>query len=426
MARSIAEINQKIEMGEATVLTSQEVCDMVKEGEDLALGEVDVVTTATRAIMSGTYAVLSFPVASPGSFVRARHAWINGVPAQVGPCPNERLGILDLMVFGTDHSIKEPGYGGGHLFRDLVEGRFAQVEVEADDGKSLEKEISLKDIPYARIFSTRNAFKNYVAFVNPRNEKVSTIFNALNFPSGLKYATVSGCGQINPIKNDPGLETIGFGTRILLNGAQGFVIGTGTRSSALRPNLMGSADMHRMDPEQMGGFLTSNGPECIGSWAVPIPVLSQSVLESVKKLDREISLPIMDVNIRQTICRTNYGDVWDCTDLEVEFDQGKCAGCKNCAAEEACPMRAIAFEEGRVRRERKKCFNCGLCISQCPAKAFTGNLGAINFDGRKVTIMLRQSDRARAIKLAEKLKLQILDGSFKITQMVEHIGYGIW
>ncbi|MEI8003736.1 MAG: homocysteine biosynthesis protein [Methanothrix sp.] len=49
-------------------------------------------------------------------------------------------------------------------------------------------------------------------------------------------------------------------------------------------------------------------------------------------------------------------------------------------------------------------------------------MGAINFEGKKIPIILRQSDRARATRLAETLKLNILDGSFRITQMVEHIG----
>ena len=44
------------------MLTEQEVSDIVKGGKDLTLKDVDVVTTATRAIMSGTYAVLSFPL----------------------------------------------------------------------------------------------------------------------------------------------------------------------------------------------------------------------------------------------------------------------------------------------------------------------------------------------------------------------------
>jgi uncharacterized protein (DUF39 family) len=176
-----------------------------------------------------------------------------------------------------------------------------------------------------------------------------------------------------------------------------------------------------MDPEYMGGFVTSAGPECIGTWAVPIPVLNESILKNIKKLDRDISLPIMDVNIRQTICKTTYEDVWGSTDLEIEFDPSKCINCKSCTAELVCPIRAITYEGGRIKREKERCFNCGLCTSQCIGDAFKGNLGSINFEGKRIPIRLRQSDRARAIKSAEKLKLLILDGSFRMTQMVDHL-----
>ena len=420
-SKSIAEINERIASGDAVVMTAQEVCDAVLGDEDLTLKDVDVVTTATRAIMSGTYAVLSFPIGEPCSFTRAEHAWINGIPASIGPCPNERLGIIDMMVFGTSHSKEKSNYGGGHLFRDLVEGSDVQVEVETEDGKSFEKSIRLEDIPYARIFSTRNAFKNYVAFVNPGNAPLPTIFSALDFPPNLTCATVSGCGQLNPIKNDPNLETIGIGTRVLINGAQGFVIGTGSRSMASRPNLLGLADMHQMNPEYMGGFVTSAGPECIGSWAIPIPVLSETILENIKKLDRDIPLPIMDVNVRQTICNTSYEDVWGDTDLETKFDPSKCINCISCTVEPVCPMRAITFEGDLVKRIEERCFNCGLCITQCVGGAFGGNLGAINFEGRRIPVVLRQSDRARAIRLADDLKQQILDESFRMTPMVDRI-----
>ena len=120
---------------------------MVEEKGEIGLKDVDVVTTATRAIMSGTYAVLSFPLAAPGSFIRASSARINGVPAYPGPCPNERLGIIDLMVYGTAHSIRQPDYGGGHLLRELVEGKDVLVEVLAENGDLLEKDICLDEIP---------------------------------------------------------------------------------------------------------------------------------------------------------------------------------------------------------------------------------------------------------------------------------------
>jgi putative methanogenesis marker 16 metalloprotein len=420
-SRSLSEIQERIACGNAVVLTAQEVCDMVKGGGEITLKDVDVVTSATRAIMSGTYAILSLPVAEPHSFVRANRAWINGISTSVGPCPNERLGMVDLMLFGTTHSKDDSSYGGGHLFRELVAGNEILVEVEANDGRLFSRSVEMDDIPYAHLFSTRNAFKNYVAFVNPQPTKVSTIFHARGFDTSLGGATVSGCGQINPVKCDPYLETIGLGTRILMNGAEGFVVGTGTRSSSARPNLMGIADMRCMDPDYMGGFITAAGAECISSWAVPIPVLNDSILECIKSLDRETPLPIMDVNIREIVEKTTYGDVWSSCDLEITFDPERCAGCKKCTVEPACPMRAVTLQEGNIKRDKSRCFNCGLCITQCSSGAFSGNLGSINFGCQKVPIVLRQSDKARALKLAESLKKSILDGSFKMTQMVEKI-----
>ncbi|MEA1984940.1 MAG: homocysteine biosynthesis protein, partial [Euryarchaeota archaeon] len=103
MTRSIEDINERIVEGKAIVLTAQEVGELVENDDDILLEDVDVVTTATRAVMSGTYAVLSFRVDAPFSFTRADKVFLNEVPAYVGPCPNERLGVLDVMVFGTTH-----------------------------------------------------------------------------------------------------------------------------------------------------------------------------------------------------------------------------------------------------------------------------------------------------------------------------------
>jgi putative methanogenesis marker 16 metalloprotein len=426
MVRSFPEILRRLEHGKALILTSQEVCELVDRGEKAALEEADVVTTATRAIMSGTYAILSFPVAKPKTFLRAKRVWINGIEASVGPCPNENLGVLDLVVFGTAHSRDRKDYGGGHLFREMVEGKPALVEVETDDGKSLQAEVGLKEMPFARLIGSRHAFKNYSAFVNPGDKPVSTIFHARQFEPYCQGATFSGCGQINPVKNDPLLETIGMGTRILLNGAEGFVTGTGTRSSNERPNLSGFADMHFMNPDYMGGFVTSAGPECICSWAVPIPVTNNTILQEIARRDREISLPVMDVNTRAAIGQADYGDVWDGVDLVVEFDPGGCKGCNRCLVEMACPMKAVRQEASSTVRNDELCFHCGLCVTQCPSVAFRCRLGAIrlqtaNGTANAIPVVLRQSDKLRALRLAEDLKKRMLDGSFKMSQPVENI-----
>jgi putative methanogenesis marker 16 metalloprotein len=420
MVRSCLEIQRRIREGRAVVLTSQEVCDLARSGEETELEEVDVVTTATRAVMSGTYALLSFPVAAPGSFRRAKRAWINGIPGYVGPCPNENLGALDLMVYGTDRSRDRREYGGGHLFRELTEGIPAQVEVETDTG-FLQAEVSLEDMPHARLFGSRQAFKNYSAFVNPGPEPAATIFHVRGFDPNCRGATFSGCGQINPLKNDPLLKSIGVGTRVLINGAEGFVIGSGTRSTRENPNLAGFADMHSMDPELMGGFMTAAGPECISAWAVPILVTSEIIRREIARLDREIRLPVKDVNTREPVGLASYGEVWDGVDLEVEFDPQRCQGCARCKAEEDCPLDAVTFDGTRARHLPQRCFHCGLCASVCPSGAFKCNLGSLSVRGRKVPVVLRQSDRLRALRMALDLKRRILDGSFRVAEPTERI-----
>jgi putative methanogenesis marker 16 metalloprotein len=428
-SKEFSEILERIERGEAVVLTAEEVSRLVEKKDRSSLEEVDVVTTATRAVMSGTYAILSFPVAEPGSFQRAKNVWLNGISAQVGPCPNEKLGVLDMVIFGTTHSRDRPDYGGGHLFRDLVERKAIQVEVQTDEGGLLQTEAGLEDMPQARMFGSRHAFKNYSAFVNPGSRPVRTIFHARGFEPHCQGATFSGCGQINPLKCDPLLETIGIGTRILLNGAEGYVLGTGTRSSRDKPNLSGFADMHHMTAEYMGGFVTGLGPECICSLAVPIPVTSSTILEEIARRDREIALPVNDINTRTVIGQANYGDVWEDVDLVVEFDPQRCRGCKKCLVEMACPMRAVRYDqEARVAiRDGSLCFHCGLCVTECPNGAFRCRLGALRMKTssgsvRSVPVVLRQSDRLRAVKLSGELKRRILDGSFRMAPPIERIG----
>ena len=425
--RTIPEIQAKIDAGDAVVLTAAEISERVRTGKEIRLEDVDVVTTATRGIMSGTYAVLSFKVSEPDSFVKASMVLLNGVPAVVGPCPNERLGVLDLIVLGTAHSESDSRYGGGHLFREMVEGKTITVDVTTSEGISFSVETRLSEIPFARLCATRHAFKNYRAFVNPGKESIKTIFHALPFEGEYREMTFCGCGELNPIENDPKLETIGIGTRVLLNGAEGFVTGSGTRSSPDNPNLTGFADMHDMCPEYMGGFATSAGPEIINTWAVPIPILHEGMLENILKLDREIPLKLVDLAGRIPLCEITYGDVWDNADLNVKYEPEKCINCRDCCVLEACPMGAVSRGENGAVHSQKICFNCGLCISRCKGEAFIANLGSVKCTTggclRNIKVTLRQSDRARALKAAEELKEKVLTGTFRLKEPVEKISW---
>jgi Fe-S-cluster-containing hydrogenase component 2 len=113
-------------------------------------------------------------------------------------------------------------------------------------------------------------------------------------------------------------------------------------------------------------------------------------------------------------------------DLEVEFEQENCSGCTPCLVEEACPMKAVSREEDIVSRDEVLCFHCGLCATICPSAAFSCRLGAIQLktamgNVKTIPVVLRQSDRLRAIRLTEDLKRRIMDGSFRMAEPVERI-----
>ena len=117
--RSIADINQKIEKGEANIYTAEEFKKLIKKGDTPSFENVDVVTCGTCGVMSGTAAILNFIISEPGEFIRASEVYLNGVPAYAGPCPNEWLGSVDAILHGTAHSIHDESYGGGFLLKDL-------------------------------------------------------------------------------------------------------------------------------------------------------------------------------------------------------------------------------------------------------------------------------------------------------------------
>ncbi|MDO9324367.1 MAG: homocysteine biosynthesis protein, partial [Methanoregula sp.] len=225
--KTIDEINRKIAGGTAVVCTAAELKQRIAEDETITAADVDVVTTGTFGVMSGTLAVLHLPVTAPGTFQHAEKVWLNGVPAIPGPCPNEGLGSVDLVVYGTARASAT--YGGGHLFRDIVAGKEITVDVESSQ-KRFSRTVTLADMGHARLITTRSAFRNYLAVLNTKPDTVQTIFSAKGLTGPCTEVSVSGCGDINPLQNDPGFRVIGPGTRILLNGGTGYVMGTGTRS----------------------------------------------------------------------------------------------------------------------------------------------------------------------------------------------------
>lgn len=413
--RSIDEINQKINDGEAHIYTAEEFKKLIKADDAPSFDEVDVVTAGTCGVMSGTAAILNFIVSEPGEFIRANEVYLNGVPAYAGPCPNEWLGSVDVILHGTAHSIHDENYGGGFLLKDLLEGNEIDVRVESADGKTIENTITMADVTRAQIVGARMAFKNYTAFTNPNNEEVASIFGAIPLEGNLRGLTFSGCGDLNPLQNDVPQNVIKEGRRVLLNGAQGYILGNGTRSSAEKPNLMLSADLTQMDSYYIGGFKTGQGGEVYDTVAIPIPVLNEEIYNNLLVTDDMVDIPVSDIKGRHLpLDNTNYGKLWADYDLRPRYDDSKCTACDKCVVEGICPTNA--FSRGRLNLTY--CFGCGMCANYCRNDAFDMNTGSVdlNINGNDVDvpIICRQSDRLRANKMSLKLKKMIQNQEFKL------------
>lgn len=395
------------------VMTASELKEKIRNGTPPALEEVDVVTCGTFGIMSGTAAVFSFQMTEPGTFKKADSLKLNGIPAAVGPCPNESNGFVDAIVYGTAVSETLKNYGGGHLFKDLVSGKTIQAAVQSD-GKLFEKEVTLQDFNTARMIVTRGAFQNYSAFVNGSEKPVQTIFSVTGLNGKFSEATVSGCGEINPLQNDPFLKHHAPGTPVLLNGARGIILGTGTRSTKEKPNLSMAADMFSMNPDLMGGFMTAAGPECLTSAATAIPVTDSETYSNLQITDDKILLPLSEIKDRQPIGFGTYANVWTGTDRRIRVHRDKCKNCgaggnsdacENdiCAAVLNCPVNAIT-ESGGILKE---CVSCLTCTISCPNGVYTADGGILKLNGLTIPIHLRQSDRNRGEAACLLLKKEI-------------------
>lgn len=411
--RTIGEINQKIKDGEASIYTAEEFKKLIKKGDVPEFDEVDVVTCGTCGVMSGTAAILNFIVSEPGEFIRASEVYMNGVPAYAGPCPNEWLGSVDVILHGTAHSIHDESYGGGFLLKDILEGKSIDVRVESVDGKTIENTITREDITRSQIIGARMAFKNYTAFTNPSKDPVKSIFAAVPLEGNLSGLTFSGCGDLNPLQNDIPHNAIKEGSKVLLNGAVGHILGDGTRSSAEKPNLMLSADLSDMDPYYIGGFKTSQGAEIYDTVAIPIPVLSKEIYDNLLITDDNIDLPVADIRGRHLpLANTDYARMWEGHDLRPRFRDDDCSACESCRVEEICPTNA--FKNKRINLAY--CFGCGMCAAYCRHDAFDMNAGSVDLtiddNDVSIPIILRQSDRLRANKLSLKLKKMIENRDF--------------
>jgi len=314
MARTIAEINEKIKKGQAVVVTAEEVIGIArKKGVAAAAKEIDVVTTGTFGPMCSSSAYMNLGHTKPRIKVGGGKVYLNDVPAYTGVAATDIILGATAMPDDDPKNRIYPGefnYGGGHVIEELVSGKDIRLVASAYGTdcyprKKLETLININTINEATLFNLRNAYQNYNVAVNVSNRMIYTYMGVLKPRMG--NANFCSAGQLAPLLNDPLYKTIGIGTRIFLGGGVGYVAWHGTQHNPSAPRtekdvptrgagtLAVIGDLKQMMPRWLVGtsFLGYGATLTVGI-GIPIPILNEEILQYTLVTDADILAPVVD------------------------------------------------------------------------------------------------------------------------------------
>ncbi len=314
MAKTIAEINEKIKKGKAVVLTAEEIIDYAADkGVKAAAQEVDVVTTGTFGPMCSSGAYFNVGHTKPRMKLGGGRAYLNDVPVYTG------YAAVDILLGATAMPEDDPknkifpgkfSYGGAYVIEELVAGKDVRLTATAYGTdcyprKSLETYICLKDMNEAVLWNVRNAYQNYNVAVNLSDRVIYTYMGILQPKAS--NANYCSAGQLSPLLNDPLYKTIGIGTRIFLGGGIGYVVGSGTQHNpgvkrtekgvpkSSSGTLSVTGDLKQMSQKWLRGTsFTGYGVTLTVGLGVPIPILNEEILQYTMVRDEDIYAQIVD------------------------------------------------------------------------------------------------------------------------------------
>ncbi|MFH1339502.1 MAG: homocysteine biosynthesis protein [Candidatus Omnitrophota bacterium] len=314
MAKTIAEINEKIKKGKVVVVNAEEIIGIVdKKGVKKASQEVDVVTTATFGPMCSSGAYFNIGHSKPKIKLGGGKVYLNDVPVYAG------FAAMDVYIGATALPEDDPRnkiypgefkYGGGHVIEELVGRKDLRLVASAYGTdcyprKKLETWINIKDLNEAVLFNPRNVYQNYNVAVNLSDRIIYTYMGTLK--PGLGNANYCNAGQLSPLLNDPYFKTIGIGTKIFLGGGVGYVVWQGTQHNPSVPrkeNGVPSApagtlavlgDLKQMDSQWLRGTaMLGYGVTLTVGIGVPIPILNEEICRYTAVRDEDIWTQIID------------------------------------------------------------------------------------------------------------------------------------
>jgi uncharacterized protein (DUF39 family) len=305
MQRTIDEINEKIALSKASVLTAHEAKELIAEkGIKYFFSNVDLITCASFEMVTNALLYLSFGQTDP--LIYFSEAYINNVSAvPAGP--------TDLILSSVTSAKDNVEYSGSNIIEDLVSGRDLQLKAI---GKSLpvfpnrefDTWFNLSNLNSARIFFNQLVNQNNIVATNSGDKDIDSHMGTLI--GKIENSTFNSSSSLNPLLNDPYCKTIGIGTRIWIAGGSGYITGFGSNHNPSQKRnkygvpvgpaitLSGYVDLVNIDPKWLrAGYLRSFGPVLFVGLGVPIPILNEEIVNYIGITDDKINTTIVDFSI---------------------------------------------------------------------------------------------------------------------------------
>jgi uncharacterized protein (DUF39 family) len=309
-SRSAAELQQRQERGVLQVRTAADYRQLVRQGGLAeAYARTDVVVAAEAQFSDQGSVVLNLGPTEPP--IRLRSLQLGPVQALTG------CGATDLVLPIGGGLGEGNRRGGAHLLADLLAGEPLPLAGLGEatgqhPRRELHGELGLEQIGSGRLLLHRAIQENGIVAVSSAEGLCHTPCGAVLGPLLNGLYTCAGAGSIGLTM--PGLSLLGPGSAVLVAGAVGLVVGSG---SGHQPDTRRQASGHALSPGASAAvavdlqeldrrwiracWFEGHGSALLVAIAAPVPLIDAATALQAAAGPADLQAPVLDLAIPRRI-----------------------------------------------------------------------------------------------------------------------------
>ena len=315
--RSEAELLQRQRAGQLRVRLTADFRQLVKqEGLDQAYDQTDVVVAGNAEFTDQASLHLSLGATDPP--IRLRDPHLDGVAALAGGAGSDL--VLPIAGTRTDGQRR----GGAQVLAALLAGESVDFSAAGEvtplqPRRELNTRLSLQQIGLGRLLLHRAIGENGLVALSSAEGLIRSPYGPLLGPWANALYTCGGADSIGLAM--PGLSLLGPGSPVLVGGAIGWVVGSGSAHQpqprrlasghARSPGAVAavSVDLQDLDPRWLrAAYFEGHGSALLVAIAAPIPLINGTIARQAAATDEELEAPVLDISIPRRI-KPSFGGV---------------------------------------------------------------------------------------------------------------------